>query len=282
MKTHSRIGLALSILIHTIAFGGIWAIAAHSEPKIARDEVSSISMEMLAASLEQPQVAVAAEIEPESEPEEVEQPEPQHHPEPESTVPEPQPIKPKPIEKPKPKPPEKPKVKPKPDTPKKVQVQEKKPKQEKTEKPVKALEKGKESKQGIVAKAVPNATPSTKTQAGVANATTTGQAAAGVQKSVAGSDEINAYKALLKRTLQQRANNMYPQRERMMRKGGIVTVSFHFSSAGEISQVSVVNSSGNSNLDNAAVRATQTTRMSSPPPPNFPRTFTVPIKFSVQ
>lgn len=281
MNVHSRIGFALSLIAHSLVFGGIWAAVAQSEPKKTQAEVSSISMEMLAARLEQPQVAVAAEAEAEPEAEAT-KPEVRPQVEPESVLAEPQPAKPIPPPKPNLKPPEKPKVVPKPEVPKKMPVKEKKPKQDNIEKPVKAFEKGNVQKQGIVAKAIPNATVSTKMQVGVAHSTAMGKASEGAPKPVANSSDIEAYKARLQRALQQRANNVYPQRERMMRKGGIVTIRFHLSSAGEISQVSVVNSSGNSNLDNAAVKAAQHTRMQSPPPPNLPKEFTVPIKFSVQ
>lgn len=279
MKTHSRIGFILSIVAHSLVLGGIWAVVANSTPKWQeKQDISSISMEMLAARLEQPQVAVAAEAQPQ--PEAVQEPEPEKvvepQPQPEPTLPKPQPLKPKPIEK------LKESVKPKP---KKEPVKERAvstDKKVKAEKVVKALEKGKESKQGIVAKAIPNATVGTKVQAGVANQVVSGQATAGNVTTAPNSNDINAYKTQLQRALQQRANSVYPQREKMMRKGGIVTISFHFSSTGEISQVSVVNSAGNTNLDNAAVRAAQSTRMNTSPPVGFPRSFSVPIKFSVQ
>ena len=93
--------------------------------------------------------------------------------------------------------------------------------------------------------------------------------------------EINAYKSALQRALQRQANNAYPTRERMMRKMGTVTVSFTVSPTGQLTNVSVVSSSGNSNLDAAAVKAAQSTK-TSPPPEGFPNHVTVPVKFSIE
>ncbi len=57
-KKHSRIGLLASLAIHTALIGGTFAwLHNHKVEKIA--EQNSLSMEMVAALLEQPQVAVA-------------------------------------------------------------------------------------------------------------------------------------------------------------------------------------------------------------------------------
>lgn len=93
--------------------------------------------------------------------------------------------------------------------------------------------------------------------------------------------ELSAYKTALQRALQRKANNSYPQREKMMRKTGTVTIKFNVTSSGAISNVSVVNSSGNSNLDNAAVKSAQAVSMPSPPA-GFPPSVTVPIRFSLE
>ncbi|WP_281772795.1 energy transducer TonB family protein, partial [Haemophilus parahaemolyticus] len=174
-----------------------------------------------------------------------------------------------------------------------------KEKPKKVEKPVKALEKGKEVKQGIVAKAQPNIPQSQTPKEGVVNGSQNGKGNVGSAKGVEngnaakgnGSDvgngsaasgtEINAYKSALQRALQRQANNAYPTRERMMRKMGTVTLSFTISPAGQLINVSVVSSSGNSNLDAAAVKAAQSTK-TSPPPEGFPNHVTVPVKFSIE
>lgn len=93
--------------------------------------------------------------------------------------------------------------------------------------------------------------------------------------------ELSAYKTALQRALQRKANNSYPQREKMMRKTGTVTIKFTVTSSGAISNVSVVNSSGNGNLDNAAVKSAQAVSM-PPPPAGFPPSVTVPIRFSLE
>ena len=285
-KRHSRIGLISSLALHGFVFAGILTAINIEKPIPPVEQVNSISIEMLAARLEQEQVAVTTEdvVEKVEQIEEPKEPEPIIEPEP---IPEPK-IEPKPQPKPEPK--EKPKEKPK-ETPKEKTKQppkeKPKPKEKPVEKakpekpPIKALEKGKEVKQGIVAKAVPNAIQGTKNQVGPANAQAQNTGFASTN-SASSAGEINAYKAQLQRTLQQRANNAYPQREKMMRKTGTVTLSFQLSSSGQVVNVQVINSSGNSNLDAAAMKAAQSTKMSSPPPAGFPTSLTVPVKFSIQ
>ena len=160
-----------------------------------------------------------------------------------------------------------------------------------TAKPVKALETGKEAKQGVVAKAVPNAFQGVKAQAGIPDGAPQGnnaslnQAGAKVGSTTpsktASSSEIDAYRSILQRALQQRANNAYPQREKMMRKTGVVTLRFTITPSGQITNVSVANSSGNENLDAAAVKAAQATNPPSPPA-GFPSSVSVPIRFAIQ
>lgn len=291
-KRNSRIGLAGSIVFHTVIVSAILIVTKQTVLNDQIDdmkEVSSISMEMLAGVAEQPQVAVAPDVdetakEEEAKPEEkaeekIEEPKP-------DPITEPEPIK-KVVKKEKLKEPPKPKEPPK-EKPKKV------------EKPVKALEKGKEVKQGIVAKAQPNIPQSQTPKEGVVNGSQNGKGNVGSSKgaengnaakgndsggvgngSVASGTEINAYKSVLQRALQRQANNAYPTRERMMRKMGTVTLSFTVSTAGQLTNVSVVSSSGNSNLDAAAVKAAQSTK-TSPPPAGFPNHVTVPVKFSIE
>lgn len=278
-KKHSHIGLIASLAIHgaLIGSGLIW-LKEHKIEKFA--EQNTLSMEMVAALLEQPQVAVAPESEPEVEKEvEKSEPEPQPEPEPEpEAVPEPI-LKPKPKEE-KPKQ-EKRKEKPKPEKPKE---EKKKERPKEVKKPNKALERGPEPKQGIVAKAIPNVTQGEKLVAGVVNGQKNGsQNSTATSGSAAGgnADELSAYKAALQRALQRKANNSYPQREKMMRRTGVVTIKFTLLSSGQTSNVSVVSSSGNSNLDAAAMKSAA--GLSMPPPPSgFPSSITVPVKFSIE
>ncbi|MFA9487714.1 MULTISPECIES: TonB family protein [unclassified Mannheimia] len=285
-KHHSRIGLIASLAIHGALIGGSFALLNEQKIENAAEQ-NSLSMEMVAALLEQPQVAASPdpieeevkEIEPQPEPEPEPQPEPTPEPE---AIPEPV-LKPKKEEPKKEKPKqEKPKERPKQ---KKEKPKEKKRKEKPQQKPIKALERGPEVKQGIVAKAIPNAVQGEKMVAGVVggqkggslnSTSTTGSNVAGGNAS-----ELSAYKTALQRALQRKANNSYPQREKMMRKTGTVTIKFTLTSSGAISNVSVVNSSGNSNLDNAAVRSAQAVSM-PPPPAGFPSSVTVPIRFSLE
>ena len=290
-KRNSRIGLVGSIAFHTTIVGIILFAAKQTVLNDQIDdmqEVTSISMEMLAGVAEQPQVAVAPDIdetakEEEAKPEEkveekIEEPKPE-------PIAEPEPIK-KVAKKEKPKEPSKPKEPPK-EKPKKV------------EKPIKALEKGKEVKQGIIAKEQPNIPQNPTPKEGAVNGSQNGKGNIGSSKgsengnvakgngngtgngSAGSGTEINAYKSALQRALQRQANNAYPTRERMMRKMGTVTLSFTISPAGQLINVSVVSSSGNSNLDAAAVKAAQSTK-TSPPPEGFPNHVTVPVKFSIE
>ncbi|MDH2997441.1 hypothetical protein A1D22_06865 [Pasteurellaceae bacterium LFhippo2] len=314
-KKHSRIGFIASIAMHSVVFASVYGIYHTLPPEQKTEEITSISMEMLAARLEQPQVATAPDADPSAmeEPEKVIEPEVQEptpepppiaEPEP-KPLPPPKPVeKPKPKEQPKPKEPPKPKEQPKPkeppkpkekvkelpkedkakDKPKvKSELPKDKPKGEIAKVGTKALEKGPEVKAGIVAKAVPNAVQGPKTQAGVPNGATNGEGkSVGSATGSSSANEIGAYQAQLQRALQQRATNAYPQRERMMRKTGVVTLSLSVSSSGQVVNVNVVNSSGNSNLDAAAVKAAQSTKLSASPPAGFPSSLVVPVRFSIQ
>ena len=303
-KRNSRIGLVGSIAIHGAIIGSVWAAMTQlpQEP-IIEQEVTSISMEMLAGVEQQAQVAVAPEetpVQPEIEEKETptaaEEPkeEPQKPLKVEPIAEKPKEKKEKPKEK-KPEPPkEKPKKveknieKPKVEKPKPIE----KPKQvtEKPAKPIKALEKGIEAKEGIVAKAAPNLHQAAKAQPGIAQGSPAGKGNVGssagsdngnAPKNTASGNEINAYKVTLQRALQRRANNAYPAREKMMRKTGTVTLSFSVSSSGQVTNVQVINSSGNSNLDAAAVKAAQGTKTDAPPA-GFPSNVTVPVRFAIE
>lgn len=257
-KRYSRMGLIGSIALHCTAFAVVWNVV-NSRPTApaVTEETTSISMEMMAALIEQPPVAIAPE-QPVTEQAEEQQPEPSE-PEPIAMVEPPPPPKPIPKEKPKEKAKEKPK---------------------KTEqKPVvKAIEKGNKPQNGIVAQAV-TAKPATQEKQGTlqgnvqANESGTGKASGG---------EIDAYKAQLRAMLQKRANNAYPQREKMMRKTGTVILAFSLSANGQVNNVNIQKSSGSDNLDAAAVKAAQSTAMRTPPPSGFPSTLTVPINFTLQ
>lgn len=302
-KTHSRVGLLSSLAIHGLLIGGGFAWLDNHEVEKKDKQESALSMEMVAALLEQPQVAVA----PDPIVEEIkeiaeEKPAPEPEPKPE--------VKPEPEPAPKPDAIPDPTLKPKEDKPKeekrkkrhrdrKEEQKERKerkeraddkpkerPKRKHEHKPIKALERGPEAKQGIVAKAMPGAVQGNKVVAGVVGGQKNGSQSStsttgSTNTNMGNASEISAYKAALQRALQRRASNSYPQREKMMRKTGTVTIKFSVLPSGAISNVSVVNSSGNSNLDAAAVKSAGSVKM-PPPPAGFPSQATVPVKFSIE
>ncbi|QIM65972.1 energy transducer TonB [Mannheimia granulomatis] len=281
-KKHSHIGLISSLAIHGALIGGVYMwLSDHPIEKAA--EQNALSLEMVAALLEQPQVAVAPEPVKE-EIKEIEEEKIEPKPEPD-VIPDPT-LKPK-KEKPKEDKPKKEEKRKEP--PKKEKPKEEKPKEKpkpKENKPIKALERGIEAKQGIVAKAIPNAIQGEKEVKGVVggqkNGSLNSTSTAGSSNANGGNaNEISAYKVALQRALQRKANNSYPQREKMMRKTGTVTIKFSISASGAISNVSVVSSSGNSNLDAAAVRSAEGLNV-SPPPAGFPTQVTVPVKFAIE
>lgn len=274
-KYHSRLGLTISIGLHAMLLAGLaWTVSLPSTPK-QKEQMTSISIEMFTAMLEPVQTEPPPEaIEPPNEPEQQPVTEP-----PEQVVdsiPEPEPVI-EPIAKPKPKttPVVEKQLKPKPiqkpkqerDKSKKETV--KKPNTVKVEKTASKTITGKVQAQSkVTANKVPQ-TPTVETPK------------AEVVPS-ASADELQAYKAKLQKALQQNANKRYPRREQMMQKTGIVTLSFSLSANGQVINVKLLKSSGNENLDNAAVQAAQSTSLNLAPPAGFAKNLTVPIRFSLE
>ena len=163
----------------------------------------------------------------------------------------------KPIEKPKPKPKEKPKEKPKNEV-----------KAEKAVEMPKSLPIGDKN---INSTATANS-----------KATTTGQPGTnGVQGgSGTNTDELNAYRAAIRREIER--HKRYPARAKMMRKQGVVSVSFNVGADGSLSGERVTNSSGDESLDNAALEAVRSARPVGPKPAGFTSSVSVPISFTIQ
>ena len=163
----------------------------------------------------------------------------------------------KPIEKPKPKPKEKPKEKPKNEV-----------KAEKAVEMPKSLPIGDKN---INSTATANS-----------KATTTGQPGTnGVQGgSGINTDELNAYRAAIRREIER--HKRYPARAKMMRKQGIVNVSFSVGGDGSLSGERVTKSSGDESLDNAALEAVRSARPIGPKPAGFASSVSVPISFTIQ
>ena len=163
----------------------------------------------------------------------------------------------KPIEKPKPKPKEKPKEKPKNEV--------------KTEKAVEMPKNLPIGDKNINSMATANS-----------KATTTGQPGTnGIQGgSGANTDEHNAYRAAIRREIER--HKRYPARAKMMRKQGIVNVSFSVGADGSLSGERVTKSSGDESLDNAALEAVRSARPVGPKPAGFASSVNVPISFTIQ
>ena len=113
-------------------------------------------------------------------------------------------------------------------------------------------------------------------------ATTTGQPGTnGVQGgSGTNTDELNAYRAAIRREIER--HKRYPARAKMMRKQGVVSVSFSVGADGSLSGERVTNSSGDESLDNAALEAVRSARPVGPKPAGFTSSVSVPISFTIQ
>lgn len=238
----SQVGLIISIVLHSILFAALLWLMRAPVNKKPTEELSSISIEMVMAT------TVA-----EPEPEPVVEPEPEPEPEPDpEPIPDPKPEPPKPKKE---KPKEKPKVKPK-----------EKPKPKKETPPTPKTDK-------IIAKVEQEGNTNQSNQAVATDSSKVGQSTG---------NEISAYKAALQKALQKRALRSYPAREKLLRKTGVVLISFTVQPSGKLTNVKVVSSSGNSNLDNAAVKAAENTDIGMGPPLNFPRSLTIPIRYSIE
>ena len=262
----SLLGLVISLLVHGAIVGALlWNWHKPSEAASnAEGEISTtISMEMIQG-MRVEELAPEPEPEPqqaEPEPEKQETvADPTKQPEPEKKKePEKKPEKPieKPIEKPKPKPKEKPKEKPKNEV--------------KTEKPVEMPKNLPIGDKNINSTATANS-----------KATTTGQPGTnGVQGgSGTNTDELNAYRAAIRREIER--HKRYPARAKMMRKQGVVSVSFSVGADGSLSGERVTTSSGDESLDNAALEAVRSARPVGPKPAGFASSVSVPISFTIQ
>ena len=251
----SLLGLLISLLVHGSILGALfwnWH-TPHEAASNALGEISTtISMEMIQGMrVEEP----APEPEPEPEKQEVVA-DPTKKPEPEKKK-EPEKKPEKPIEKPKPKPKEKPKEKPKNEV--------------KAEKAVEMPKNLPIGDKNVNSTATANS-----------KATTTGQPGTnGIQGgSGTNTDELNAYRAAIRREIER--HKRYPARAKMMRKQGIVNVSFSVGGDGSLSGERVTKSSGDESLDNAALEAVRSARPVGPKPAGFSSSVNVPISFTIQ
>ena len=246
----SLLGLVISLLVHGAIVGALlwnWHKPSEAASNATGEISTTISMEMIQGMrVEEPAP------EPEPEPQQAE-PEPEKQ----EVVADPTKKPEKPIEKPKPKPKEKPKEKPKNEV-----------KAEKAVEMSKSLPIGDKN---INSTATANS-----------KATTTGQPGTnGVQGgSGTNTDELNAYRAAIRREIER--HKRYPARAKMMRKQGVVSVSFSVGADGSLSGERVTNSSGDESLDNAALEAVRSARPVGPKPAGFTSSVSVPISFTIQ
>ena len=183
------------------------------------------------------------------------------------------------VEEPTPEPePEPQQVEPEPEKHDIVEDPTKKPEPEKKKEPEKKPEKPVEMPKNLpIGDKNINSTATANSKA-----TTTGQPGTnGVQGgSGTNTDELNAYRAAIRREIER--HKRYPARAKMMRKQGVVSVSFSVSSDGSLSGERVTNSSGDESLDNAALEAVRSARPVGPKPAGFASSVSVPISFTIQ
>ena len=183
------------------------------------------------------------------------------------------------VEEPTPEPePEPQQVEPEPEKHDIVEDPTKKPEPEKKKEPEKKPEKPVEMPKNLpIGDKNINSTATANSKA-----TNTGQPGTnGVQGgSGANTDELNAYRAAIRREIER--HKRYPARAKMMRKQGVVSVSFSVGADGSLSGERVTNSSGDESLDNAALEAVRSARPVGPKPAGFTSSVSVPISFTIQ
>ncbi|BEM31128.1 protein TonB [Serratia marcescens] len=95
-----------------------------------------------------------------------------------------------------------------------------------------------------------------------------------------GDDEKAAYAARLRSEIE--SHKRYPQRAKQARTGGVVNVRFNVGDDGSLTDPQLVSSSGNRDLDNAALQAVRQSNAVGPRPPGFGRSASVNIRFSLR
>ena len=92
-------------------------------------------------------------------------------------------------------------------------------------------------------------------------------------------DLLAAYKSAIRRAIER--NKRYPNRAKLMRKQGIVTVSFHINKNGNLINIHIQKSSNNKDLDKAALKAVKQVSGMGPPPAGIPLKLSIPIQFKI-
>ena len=151
------------------------------------------------------------------------------------------------------------------------------------EKPQEPKEKPKEKPKVKPSPDVPIGDRTVESNASVnSKATTTGPATTTNPNLVgngASGSELDAYRSALRREIER--HKRYPARAKMMRKQGVVTVSFTIGADGSITGVAIAKSSGVEDLDNAALSAVNSARSIGPRPAGMGASISVPISFKI-
>lgn len=95
-----------------------------------------------------------------------------------------------------------------------------------------------------------------------------------------GDDEKASYAARLRSEIE--SHKRYPQRAKQARAGGVVNVRFNVEDDGSLTNPQLVSSSGNRDLDNAALQAVRQSNAVGPRPSGFGRSASVNIRFSLR
>ena len=163
--------------------------------------------------------------------------------------------------------PEPPKVE-KPKEPEKPQEPKEKPKEKPKVKPSPDVAIGDRT---VESNASVNSKATTTGPATTTNPNLVGNGASG--------SELDAYRSALRREIER--HKRYPARAKMMRKQGVVTVSFTIGADGSITGVAIAKSSGVEDLDNAALSAVNSARSIGPRPAGMGASISVPISFKI-
>lgn len=94
-----------------------------------------------------------------------------------------------------------------------------------------------------------------------------------------GNDEKATYAARLRSEIE--SHKHYPPRAKQARAGGVVNVRFNVGDDGSLTDPQLVSSSGNRDLDNAALQAVRQSNAIGPRPPGFGHSASVNIRFSL-
>ncbi len=90
-------------------------------------------------------------------------------------------------------------------------------------------------------------------------------------------DEVAAYENALRAEIEKQKR--YPLRARMMRRQGTVLIQFMLKQSGELYDIRIAKTSGNGDLDRAALQAAQQARPIGLKPKGVSDTFVIPIHF---